>query len=451
MRVLLLSVFYPTLALTSFINPYFGLLNYAFITIIRPEALTWGGAAVKHTSVIAISALALSCLIKNKARFNEVKDPFFLALVFYAICLYFSTLVSAYSDSQSFYYTRPLIFIVIFCFAQKWLITDRPRFFNFVTMLVIFFFLMSVWGIDQRMRGNLIVEGLFGNYIIDRCAITGVYILVFPLAVFKFKYARGAIAKFLATLAVICFVLIIFFSDSRAGFLGFLTCLLVMFLFSEKRVKSASLIFVFLVTAWLMVPHSYQQRMNSIFSATNEQYIEDVRDNSSESRVMMWQIAFRVFVENPFLGVGNLNFTKVALTLKENYLGKINDELFHYIFRPTGALQCHNMFINILAEGGLITASLFYFVIFWPLVRAVKTIKLHTKRTISKEDRQLLDFIRFTGAGYIGYLVTAFFANDRWIEYQYWIGTLLIIATQMLQNKDGDCSSGLSLNKKETC
>lgn len=436
MRVLFLKIFYPVLALTSFIDPINGLINYAFITIIRPETLMWGGHEIAKLSVLAMACLLLSSLMKGKVSPGLLKKNFFLSMALFCGFFYLSTYSSFFSDEMSFRYLRQVLLIFIYCCCLYWILNDAGKVEKYLNFLFFFFLFMALWGTEQKFRGNTLIEGLFGTYITDRCSITGVYVLVLPIALFKFSHPREGhrFDKIFGLIGSIFFLLIIIFTESRAGFLGLIFSVAILSLSMQKKVKKIFIALIVFILILPLLPSEYMDRMMTIsqgvdFASNQTTDPDEIEDYSSAARVVLWSVAFDIFKANPMLGVGNLNFTKAAPLFKDNYVDTLEPGLYNYIFN--GGLFAHNMFFNILAEGGILVSVPFYLVLLIPLLRSRKIIKMGKEKEVADRMIHLLVFLR---AGYMGWLVTAFFSNAMYIEYVYWIMTLLIILTYRIED-----------------
>ena len=185
MRILFLTVLYYSFALSSFINPFYGVIGYTFISVIRPEQLTWGNSSINNVFAVAILSLVLSCIVRNEKLLAAVKQPFFICFVLFMVSFYFVTLTSSYTlfgeSRGSIYYLSQLPQILCFCVCMFAVLSrlDSSQFQKYIITMLCFFTFMGVWGIDQSLRGNVGVEGLFGY---DRCAVTGVFVLYLPVA-----------------------------------------------------------------------------------------------------------------------------------------------------------------------------------------------------------------------------------------------------------------------------
>ncbi len=195
----------------------------------------------------------------------------------------------------------------------------------------------------------------------------------FPFTVFFWKKTK----KNVFLLMAIFFVLGIFLSFSRAAYFSFLAMCIFLFLTPLKIIvflKKKPLLFLVSFSLFLgiiFIPNPLSQRFYSSFN---------FKEGSNQGRIEMWEKAWSVFQKKPFLGTG---------------LGA-----FSYFIDPLAdyrvPIYAHNLFLDFLAEIGLIGFILFFIFLFSPLFYY-----------IFKKNPQPLN--RYLTAAFIVLLVHSFF------------------------------------------
>lgn len=443
MRVLFLNLFYPLLALSSFINPFYGVLNYAFISVIRPESLTWGGSQVKSVSFMAIACLLLASVIKGSIRLATLRKGFFISFGLFYLFLLFATVqspITYITESHhilSMSFMNQILIMFVYCLCLYSIIKhDQNRVFIYINTLMLMFLFMALWGINQRLSGNILIEGLFGHAIIDRCAITGVFVLIFPLGLYNYNYPYEGkwFWKYCGLFSSLLFAVMVFFTESRAGFLGFMLCVGVLCVSMKHKIRNLIILSVCLIILFPMLPDNYKNRISSIGKA--KEGTEEI-DHSAGSRIVMWRSALNIIIDHPLLGVGNLNFAEEAYNRRNFFLGKISQSLFDRCFQENFKLVCHNTFLDIIAEGGLLTAIPFYTLMFIPIISAIRMRNIGNNPG-NKEVYRLNRLLFYLLSGILGYLVTCIFANMKFIDYYYWVLTLILTVSEILKQKVDD-------------
>jgi O-antigen ligase len=128
-----------------------------------------------------------------------------------------------------------------------------------------------------------------------------------------------------------------------------------------------------------------------------------------------------------------MNFSKASGSYAAELATNVDKALFQYTFGGQGMKglsHTHNTYINILAEGGVLSAIPYFLLYVCPLW---KGFKLNRKCQGKHEDE--LNLINLINCGILGFMVAAFFANLILIDYVYWSLTLSYFLSQRLEAK----------------
>ncbi|WP_300021574.1 O-antigen ligase family protein [uncultured Maribacter sp.] len=155
--------------------------------------------------------------------------------------------------------------------------------------------------------------------------------------------------------------LFILMVGSRSAMGGFLIGLIILFLFSNIRIKVLSLILGFLaaVIAYIAIPSS-----NGIISRSGD------IEGDLDFRQSIWEETYGIIKEKPLLGIGLGNF--------QEYTAKYHQDL--YLEQAPGVYtyftQPENGYLKILVEHGLIAFGLFCLFFLYPFTKfAIKIFK----------------------------------------------------------------------------
>jgi len=161
-------------------------------------------------------------------------------------------------------------------------------------------------------------------------------------------------------------------------------------------------VIVVLIYPW--IPDTYSDRITSIFTEKEE------RDASSQSRFVLWGIAYRIWQDHPIAGVGLGNFSPV----KETYVNEVTDlvtsqEMYNLIFNRERVP--HGLYPGMMAETGLLGIGLFLILLF----RGIFC------RFLTQFTSQHSMYLQVKGAqaGLIGFAVAALFGDFQYIELLY--------------------------------
>lgn len=202
----------------------------------------------------------------------------------------------------------------------------------------------SIGVIDWWRTGVDMVEGYRSRWV-------GVYAdpnhmamnmgLVVPLAVaFLVRKQSGWLFRLACAAAAVLAVIAIVLSHSRGGFIG-LSVAMVLWAIREKR-RLQSLVVGALLAVGLVIfaPQSFWQR--------NETVATFQEDASAMGRVYAWQVASRISIDKPLLGVGAGSF---------RYAWP-----FYAPPEARRAYVAHNIFLDVIGELGFV--GLLFFLVF---------------------------------------------------------------------------------------
>jgi O-antigen ligase len=123
-----------------------------------------------------------------------------------------------------------------------------------------------------------------------------------------------------------------------------------------------------------------------------------------EGRVTIWQVGWRMFENNPLIGVGSGNFQNSS----KLYVLTPGEAPRSDLIIDT-ALVAHNTYLGILAELGLIGLGLFLGIIGYSLMCLVRAVREFARR----RDREMELLTRALLAGLPGLLIADFFLSEE--------------------------------------
>lgn len=435
MRLVFLNLLYPLLALSSFMDPYWGLIGYTFVSVIRPEQLNRGMPPFQGIFALILGCFFLSCVLRKENLLGSLKLKYFLYFFWFTTAYFVSTVISSYTDFAEIrggiYYVKTFPQIFIFCLCFYAVLTRLPekRIQMYLKLTLFFFLFMALWGIEQYFRGNTLVEQLFGSTIIDRCTITAVFVLYLPVSIYYIAQKETA-QKIFGVSCFAAFICIIVMTQSRAGFLGVLLSFAVVFYYSKRKAKLALCAGAVLIVGLPFVPASYFERMDKIKMQGIQN--NEISDYSSASRLLLWKVGLDIFFDHPMVGVGNQNYAKAKFEYVEKYSRLADAGLMAVVFGRDlkgGLTHSHNNMVNILSEGGLV-ATVPYLLLIWIPLRS----SISARKKFRHQDNSDVNLMNLLNAGILGFLVTAFFANMLNMDFFYWNLTLSFFLSQRLNN-----------------
>lgn len=179
-----------------------------------------------------------------------------------------------------------------------------------------------------------------------------------------------------------CYSLV--YSFSRGAYLSAMIGIVVFAWISGRMKKLVGILAVILlltVVGAQVLPKAVTERFESTYAG------EEERDESAQSRLVLWDIAMQKFGENPLLGIGFNNFKKI------NEYGK----------------DTHNYYVKLLVEGGIVSLALYL-----SLVIAACRLGIRLLRTADDP------FLQALASGFLPCLAAIFVGNffgDRFSYY----------------------------------
>jgi len=245
--------------------------------------------------------------------------------------------------------------------------------------------------------------------------------MVLPLVFCKI-FSKKFYVKVISLGLVPVFILGIILAGSRGGTLGLLgVILLLMWRFRRKMITWLILALVILA-AVVVAPGEFWSRTMTI--------LEYQQDGSAMSRINLWKAGFQMYADHPLTGIGQGNFEWVSPQYTKNYyqawLGK--------------GFAAHNVFIQLLAEGGIQT--LLVFLIFMTVTfRGLRRVRRELPSSPAGDD--LKDLSYAVEIGLIGFLICGFFISREGTDILYWLLSLGPVIFYLTQRERSSASGYL--------
>jgi O-antigen ligase len=257
--------------------------------------------------------------------------------------------------------------------------------------------------------------------------------MAIPLAYFSMLCANHPIVRLWYVVALALFIAAIVASGSRGGFLGLLAVTAFCIFYSPKRKQALAIMAIAAAAVAVKAGPAYWEEMRTI-SDTSEATVDD--------RIELWSLAWRMFVDNPVLGVGPGNYRWNT--------GKYQTaEQFEKYGRDLTFIKVvHSAYFEVLSELGLV-GTLLIATIFVRTFRDLKRLSLlppehkppdalsrarmHLGR-FAEETQQFRYFSLAIAGSLIGYLVTAAFLSFTYSSHS-WILIALAVALNQIHKQ----------------
>jgi O-antigen ligase len=290
----------------------------------------------RFTLLLFMLSFAIALL---NGRRLVIPDRVFLLLVtaFLLIAIQ-STIVVKNMDAhlaRLSYFVKMLINIaVIFQFVR-----DRRE---FRTLLIVYAIAILVTDLlpfikapEKRWHPMTIMWGQgvlrYEGYAMEPNGFAMIQNLLIPILLFLFAvYKKPKIARPLFLAGAAASLLVLVLSFSRGGFVG-LVAMIIALLIVERRNRTVMVTgFALIIAALILAPGIYWERISSIVDFDRQ----IMSDYSIMTRIKTMEVALKIGLANPVLGVGLENF------------------IFHSSYYVPFKLTVHNAYLQVFAETG---------------------------------------------------------------------------------------------------
>lgn len=252
-------------------------------------------------------------------------------------------------------------------------INNALNYLFFSTLII--FALVQIMGFSVREN----VSSRISSGIGDPNAFASYILVLLPLAFYRATNSSG-ISRISYWGCVVSFFLLLVFTLSRGGVLGFLGVAgVLIYHYSFRRMRQI-LFFILIIVAilYFSVPEEFWTRTSTITS-------HEVEDSAIETRIDNYRAALKMFLDYPLAGVGLSNFRFNS----RNY-GTAND------------LVVHNTYLEILTGGGVLTFIPFFLI----LLNCWRKLRIRWNY-----DNDMRDLIICLKASFVSILITSFFIS----------------------------------------
>ena len=437
----LITILVPPLIITGIIlvlfagvlialYPYFGLILYYLVIVVKPEVL-WTQIEALRPPRLILMALIVSLVLHRKLRgeqFVIFRERMTKHMVFFAAAL-FASVPFAFWQEKSFWFAVDFLWVFVYYVALINVLTSELRFKGFIWLFMLAGGYNAISSALAYFSGTLVVaqgieraEGLAGT---DPNTLAVSIMLALPFMLFAVFWVKNNFLKIVPIVFLAAGIFTIAITGSRAGVIGLVTVAFTVWLISKKKMITAVAAILILIASWFALPPQYQQRYASIF---NEE-----RDPSSEGRIDAWKAGWGMFKSNPITGIGVDCFPLAYAT------GNYSDT--RALLRP------HNMYIQIISEIGLVGLIAFG-ALLWYVIASNFRLRRRLKEA-GKNDHLFMWISYAITCSIAALFVTSVFGHSLFRAHWYVCAALtavmMTLTDQMLNPKSTERPSSLSI------
>ncbi|HKT20504.1 MAG TPA: putative O-glycosylation ligase, exosortase A system-associated, partial [Stellaceae bacterium] len=306
-----------------------------------------------------------------------------------------------------------IIKILLMTFVTMCIVQSRARIDQLVWVIAIS---IGIYGLKGGLfaiatGGHYRVYGPADSFIADNNSLACALIMILPL----FQYLRRAASSRWVRLGLLgsmgLTTLAILASYSRGALVGLTVTLVCLFLRTRYRVTTMLVTVGVLAAALYVAPVAWFQRMDTI-----DQYQQDA---SVQGRFDAWNFAYKLALDHPILGGGQL----VGL----------DSQLFkHYVPTAPEARAAHSIYFEVLGETGFVGLAIFLALLMASFLAARNVMRL------SRDHPELAWADRLAAmlqVSFIGYAVTGAFLSLGFFDLYYAL-VAVITVTQLVVRRE---------------
>ncbi|MEW5894169.1 MAG: O-antigen ligase family protein [Candidatus Omnitrophota bacterium] len=391
-------------AIIALINPFFGLL---VVVALIPQSLipaltgSLAGIFSMFTPIKLIGGITFLSTLMHKGFGENLKfcfsRPAAKAFLFFLIYLVINGFaMPSFATRENF-----TVFISIFFlgFATCSLVDSEKRFRSVLMVVMLSYLVSAVHAIHfflisgdefQRMSGNAFDPNYFAFVAISFFAVKSYKNKIMRLLlIFLSAVLTGALITTL----------------SRGGLIGMAFIFVVGVLRSKRKFLAIVISSVLLVGILNVMPDSVWQRFRDT-KIESDHYSSDIA--STQRRFLLAKAAWEIFLDHPVFGIG---------------IGNYYYECRKY--QPIHAGRAHNMYLEILAEMGIVGGFLFLLIFF----RTLKSLK-----TMGTNEGSLQSYMLGIYIGLFAFLIPAIFLHAQH-DKVLWLLVFLTLALENIYQK----------------
>lgn len=317
-------------------GPYWLFFLYVFFEFARPQAYFPVIGVVRPAMLVGLALLIYWLAKGNKGDIKET--PVLMVAMF----IFVSALSLAYvvNHSSAFHISITLMMYLFGSILPAiTFIKTGTLFRKFIKFWLFIHMTLALYALTHGGYGP-------GGFLGDENDLALTLNMALPYAYFMTK--SPLVGNKGKLYYMLCFVVIaagVIATNSRGGFLGMVMVLLGAIYFSKNRVRNALGLLLLSSVFFMFLPGEYISEVESITDPT---------ESTRQERIKFWRIGWRMYVENPVLGVGAGNYPWQAGA----YQKKLEDYDPALDYNRSGR-QAHSIYFTLLPELGTVGLLLF--------------------------------------------------------------------------------------------
>ena len=384
-------------------------LLWTWISIMNPHKLAFGFAYYAPFAAVAAGA-ALISILYSRDRLKWTFTPPVVALILFVLWMCITTALAFY-PAQSWAQLNKILKIQLMTLVAIAALRERKHIelFVWVNAVSIGFYGIKGGIFTITTGGNSRVLGPAGGFIEGNNEIALALIMAIPLMNYLRMVATRQWIRTGMLVAMLLSAVAAIGTQSRGALLAISAMGLVLWIRSDRKILTGTMVAFVAVTLVTFMPESWEQRMGTI--QTYEQ------DGSALGRINAWRMTFGL-ANHHFFGGGFEIYTPQLFAKYAPYADNV--------------LVAHSIYFSVLGEHGYIGLLLFL-TVWWLAFRTAGSVR---KDAAKREDtRWAYHLAGMCQVSLVGYAVGGAFLSLAYFDLPYNILIILVVTLRWLHEK----------------
>jgi len=296
-------------------------------------------------------------------RLEIVGTPLNMPILFFIITLFLATIFSPY-PLESLSVTESMIRKIILYYLVVCGIKDLPIAKRLIAILLVAAGIEAVYIICQyfwgfKLFGTIIHDGVSKKLFLNR-ALGGALGIILPIGISLSLFSANFYRRIIFGLVSLLLFLLLLITSTRGAWIGVSIAIGFICIFRARKILLFIVPILMLLT--LVSPEKMSDRLLSIF---NPKYKNNL------CRIYFFRDTLKMIKDNPLFGIGPGNFKNIY------YSKYLSCEISN--LREFGHRHCHNNFLNVAVEGGLLGLGTFIWLLIASFCFSFKILKKTAK------------------------------------------------------------------------
>jgi probable O-glycosylation ligase (exosortase A-associated) len=251
-----------------------------------------------------------------------------------------------------------------------------------------------------------------GNYFNDENDLALYVNMWLPYCYFLFASEKKKLKKIVYASGMLIGIASIVVSFSRGGLIGLICVFFVIWLFSPRKVISLVVVCLLAASVFFFASEKYWTKMETI---------RDTSKGTAHARLLSWEAAWDMFLDNP-LGVGGNNFQ-----------ARFPEYQSSEFRRGMWGRVAHSLWFTLIPELGIF-GIIIYFLLLYYNIKDILYFKGIYKGKKDGDLAYLQYFSRGTIASFAGYFASGTFLSVLYYPHYWYLTAILVAATNIAKN-----------------